>query len=100
MSGTLWCGDALAGSRRPVKISKKKLLTIGMYHRASIPAPPQLFGAKRFFSTTAMAASLHQIARGGDVEEGEKFFREVTDSRGEKAANTVDGMQRCESTPP
>eukprot|EP00903_Cladosiphon_okamuranus_P007713 g7474.t1 len=41
-----------------------------------------------------MAPSLHQIARRGVVEEGESFFREVTDSKGEQAANAVDGMQR------
>lgn len=41
-----------------------------------------------------MAANLHQIARGGVVKEGERFFREVTDSKGEQAANAVDGMQR------
>jgi len=41
-----------------------------------------------------MAAGLHQIARSGVVEEGENFFREVTDSKGEQAANAVDGMQR------
>ncbi|CAM9961545.1 unnamed protein product, partial [Ectocarpus sp. 12 AP-2014] len=41
-----------------------------------------------------MAVSLHQIARAGAVEEGEDFFREATDSRGEQAANALDGMQR------
>ncbi|CAB1114859.1 unnamed protein product [Ectocarpus sp. CCAP 1310/34] len=41
-----------------------------------------------------MAASLHQIARAGALEEGEEFFRVATDSRGEQAANALDGMQR------
>lgn len=41
-----------------------------------------------------MAATLHQIARSGEVGEGEDFFREATDSKGEQAANAVDGMQR------
>lgn len=55
---------------------------------ASTPPP------HRHTDRTRMAASLHQIARGGVVEEGENFFREVTDSKGEQAANAVDGMQR------
>lgn len=41
-----------------------------------------------------MASRLHQIARAGKVDEGEEFFRGETDSRGRKAANTLDGMQR------
>lgn len=41
-----------------------------------------------------MASRLHQIARAGVVEDGEDFFRESTDSRGLKAANALDGMQR------
>lgn len=53
-----------------------------------------LYASHNFTRTHKMAASLHQIARGGVVEEGENFFREVTDSKGEKAANAVDGMQR------
>lgn len=80
---------------------------IGEKH--DIPRCPPLRGfAIRVFVTTPttfpfshcprlrrrMAASLHQIARGGVVEEGEDFFREVTDSKGEQAANAIDGMQR------
>lgn len=41
-----------------------------------------------------MASRLHQIARGGLLREAEDFFRETTDSRGKKAANALDGMQR------
>lgn len=41
-----------------------------------------------------MASRLHQIARAGVLEEGEDFFREATDSRGLKAVNALDGMQR------
>lgn len=69
--------------------------------------PPRGFAIRVFVTTPTtfpfshcprlrrrMAASLHQIARGGVVEEGEDFFREVTDSKGEQAANAIDGMQR------
>lgn len=41
-----------------------------------------------------MALALHKIARSGEVGEGEDFFRESTDFKGEQAANAVDEMQR------